>query len=238
MKKNKLISVLSLLVLLAAAAQAFPKVFPSPALNGPTGVVRIPSADIIPYKNFNLGADFGRALASSGSEESAISYKMNLGAFHGLELGVVGGTERNSSQLREGVFVNMKLSLAAGDEPYPLRLALGVDNLFSRNQTDVYMVATKYFQQGVKGSFGFMADFPESRFRPLGMAGVEVPLGETLIVAGDAFLGETVVQVNAGAKLYLSPIFSFSVSGLNLLNGTNVKDARSAFVGFSWANPF
>jgi hypothetical protein len=238
MKKNALI--LASILLLASAAFAYPQVFPAPALNGASGVVRMPSADVIPYKNFNLGADFGAAfLPNVSSAESSVYYKMNLGTYHGVELGIVGGTEQASNQLREGVFVNLKLSLSTDEEPYPLRLAIGVENLFSYTQTDVYMVATKYFKQGPRMSFGFMADFPDHKFRPLGMLGAEVPVaGETLFLAGDLLAGETVFQVNAAARFYFSPIFSLNFLGLNLLDNVNAKDTRAALMGFSWANPF
>ena len=224
---------------LISPASAFPEVFPSPALNGPSGIIRIPSADVIPYKNFNLGADFGAMfLPAFASTESVVYYKMNLGTFHGVELGIVGGTDKDTKKIREGVFVNMKLSLSTGEEPYPLLLAIGVENLFSYTQTDVYMVATKYFKQGPRMTFGFMADFPEKKFRPMGLCGVELPLGQTLIVAGDLMAGETLFQVNAGAKLYFTPIFALNFSALNILDNAQAKDSRQALVGFSWANPF
>lgn len=236
--RNLFVIVISSLII--APTFAYPRVFPAPAVNGPTGLIRIPSADCIPYKNFNLGADYGTTITSGGtaSTEGVISYKMNLGTFHGVELGVVGGTEKTSSKLREGVFVNMKLALSTGDEPYPLLLALGVENLFSYTQTDVYMVATKYLQQGPKLTFGFQADFPDQKFRPLGMAGVELATGDNLILVSDLIAGETLFQVNAGAKIYFTPIFSLNLSVLNILDGSQVKDQRSALAGFSWANPF
>jgi hypothetical protein len=163
---------------------------------------------------------------------------MNLGTFHGVELGIVGGTEKDSDRLREGVFVNMKLSLSTGEEPYPLLLAIGVENLFSYTQTDVYMVATKYLKQGPRLTFGFMADFPENKFRPLGIAGIELPLADTLFITSDLLAGETLFQVNAGVRLYFSPIFSLNASALNVLDNAEAKDRRAALVGFSWANPF
>lgn len=237
MRKSFLVTGFWLLVSVGLA-WAYPQVFPAPALNGPTGVVRIPSADVIPYKNFNLGADFGTTMPSISTSEGTLYYKMNLGTFHGVEFGIVGGTDKDTQQLREGVFVNMKLALSTGEEPYPLLLALGVENLFSYTQTDVYMVATKYFRQGPKLTFGFMADFPENKFRPLGLLGVEVPLGETFFVASDIMVGETLTQVNAGAKLYFTPIFSLNLYALNIFDGAVVKDPRSVLLGFSWANPF
>ncbi len=225
--------------LVIAPAGAYPQVFPAPAINGSSGVVRIPSADVIPYKNFNIGADFGaKFLPSFSSSESTVFYKMNLGTFHGVELGIVGGTEKNSGQLREGVFVNMKLSLSTGEDPYPLLLAIGVENLFSYTETDVYMVATKYLKQGPRLTFGFMADFPENKFRPLGIAGIELPIANSLFVTSDLLAGETLFQLNAGARFYFTPIFSLNLSGLNLLDNAEAKDLRSALLGFSWANPF
>ena len=226
------------LLFVISPAAAYPEVFPAPTINGPTGVVRIPSADVVPYKNLNIGADFGTTMPSVSSSEGTIYYKMNLGTFHGVELGIVGGTDLAAQKLREGVFVNMKLSLSTGEEPYPLLLAIGIENLFSYTQTDVYMVATKYFRQGPKVTFGFMADFPGDKFRPIGLLGAEFPLGETFFLASDLMLGETLSQVNAGAKLYFTPIFSVNLYGLNVLDGATVKDARAVLLGFSWANPF
>jgi len=132
----------------------------------------------------------------------------------------------------------MKLSLSTGEEPHPMLLAIGVENLFSYTQTDVYMVATKYLKQGPRLTFGFMADFPEQKFRPLGIAGIEVPMGDTFFLTSDLLAGETLFQVDAGARFNFTPIFSLNVSGLNLFDNPIAKDSRSALVGFSWANPF
>ena len=226
-------------LLFTPSTSAYP-VFPGPALSGPTGLVRIPSADVILYKNFNLGLNYGSTLSSApgASAEAAVYYMMNLGTFHGVEFGIVGGTEKNSGKLREGVFVNMKLSLATGDEPQPLLMALGVENLFSYTQTDVYMVATKYFKAGPKLTFGFEADFPNYKFRPMGILGIDAPIGDNLFLLGDLMAGETLFQVNAGLRFYFTPLFSLNVSGLNVLDGGQVKDQRTALIGFSWANPF
>lgn len=236
---KKILLIISCWSLMVFSAWAYPRVFPAPALNGPSGLVRIPSADVIPYKNFNLGLDYGAVLSSdSGSPESTLYYKMNLGTFHGVELGIVGGTDKTTNKLREGVFVNMKLSLSTGDEPYPILLALGVENLFSYTQTDVYMVATKYFKQGPKLTFGFLADFPNYKFRPMGILGVDAAVGDIMFLVADLMAGESIFQVNGGVRFYFTPIFSLNLSGLNLLDGSQVKDPRTFLIGFSWANPF
>lgn len=72
----------------------------------------------------------------------------------------------------------------------------------------------------------------------MGIAGVETSLSDNLIVLGDIFAGETLFQANAGARLYLTPIFSVNLSGVNLLDSPQAKDSRSVLAGFSWANPF
>ena len=231
--------IFNLSFVICSAASAAPTVFPSSALNGPSGLIRIPSADVIPYKNFNIGGAYGKTMPDGGATgEATTYYMMNLGSFHGVELGIVGGTERNSSTVREGVFVNMKLALSTGDEPDPMLLAIGVENLFSFTQTDVYMVATKYFKQGPKLTFGFQGDFPANRFRPLGMAGIEFPIGDTLYLISDIIAGETLMQANAGLRFYLNPLLSFSVSGLNIFNNADAKDDKAILAGFNWANIF
>ena len=100
------------------------------------------------------------------------------------------------------------------------------------------MVATKYFKAGPRLTFGFMADFPEHRFRPLGLCGIEIPGGDTLIIAADTMMGESLSQINAGVKFYFTPLFSLNLYGLNIFDNPQSKDSRTALVGFSWANPF
>lgn len=225
--------------LFSSQVSAVSRSFPAPEVNGPTGLVRIPSADVIPYKNYNVYGSYGQIMRSGGGTgEGIVGYAMNLGTFHGVEIGVIGGTDQNTNKPREGVFVNMKLSLSTGEEPYPLLLALGVENLFSYTQSDVYMVATKYFQQGPKLTFGFMADFPQNKFRPLGITGIDFGLGDNLFILGDLMAGENLFQVNAGVRFYFTPTVALSINGLNVLDGGQVKDQRTGMIGLSWANPF
>lgn len=236
---NKLFSSFLLVIFTSSVCFAMP-VFPTPSMSGATGLVRVPNANVIPYKNFNIAADTG---TNPTSNRQFLSYKMNLGTFQGVEFGVVGGTTSTGEvKLREGVFVNMKLSLATNDEPYPLLLAIGVENLFSYSNTDVYMVATKYLQQGPKLTFGFMGDFPGDKFRPLGLAGIEFPLsGNNLVLVSDLLAGETVFQVNIGGRFFFSPTLCLYGNMLNVFNDDNRNkaiDPKTVTIGFSWANPF
>ena len=239
---KRIFSCFVIFMLLVSPCMAYYVVFPTPTITGATGLIRVPSADVIPYKNYNIAAEVGSNLMA---EKQAYNYKANLGTFHGVEFGLIGGSksENNQVALREGVFINMKVSLATDDSDLPLKLAIGVENLASFTQTDVYMVATKYFQQGFKLTFGFMGDFPNDRFRPLGALGIELPLGSSnLVLLADGLAGETIGQLNAGIRFYFTPTFALHVNGVNLLQtkeNPNVgKEPKSIFAGFSWANPF
>lgn len=230
---KKIILTLAFALAFSFFAYAMPHL-PAPAINGPTGVVRIPSADVLPYKNLNLGADYGTKASTS---EPQLFYKMNLGTFQGVELGIVGGLNQAGTRLREGVFINLKYSLATQEEAYPLKLAIGAENLASYNDVDVFMVATKYLK-GFNLTFGFLADFPNNKFRPSGMVGTEYGLGNNLFLLGDWLKGETLSQVNIGARFYLMPTIAINASCLNFLNDATAKDEKSIFTGLSWANPF
>lgn len=226
--------------LISSAAYGF-TAFPSPTINGATGLVRVPSADILPYKNYSIAFDYG---TNSMAQRESLYYKVNLGTFQNVEMGVVGGYNQTntSSTVREGVFVNMKLSLSTDDSTYPLLLAMGAENLASYTQSDVYMVATKYMRQGFKLTFGFLADFPANRFRPMGVAGIEFPMmGNHLVLVADGMAGESISQVNGGIRIYLLPYLSIHGNALNIFQDTNNpqgKDPKSYLVGLSWINPF
>jgi hypothetical protein len=238
--KKTLSLTLAMLLFFASSACAL-AYLPGPTINGCTGLVRVPSADVLPYKNFNVALDYG---SNSMAGKESLYYKVNLGTFQNVEMGVVGGYNQTNtaSTAREGVFVNLKLALSTDDTVYPLLLAIGAENLSSYTQADVYMVGTKYMKQGFKLTFGFLADFPENRFRPMGAAGIEIPLFyNKLIILADGFAGETIAQVDAGLRFYVLPTFSLNVNALNIFqdpNNPQGKDPKSYLAGFSWANPF
>ncbi|MCX5750468.1 MAG: hypothetical protein NT099_02165 [Candidatus Saganbacteria bacterium] len=231
---------LSLFLIVALCAPSFAiQAIPTPTISGLTGLIRVPSADVLPYKNFNIGAEYGADMQNS---ISTMNYKVNLGTFRGMEMGFNGETDPATKKIREGVFLNMKLSLSTEDEPYPLKLAIGVENLSSYTQTDVFMVATKYLEQGPKLTFGFLADFPGDKFRPLGVAGIEVPLlSNHLSLMVDGLVGESIGQLDVGARIYLTPTICIHLNGVNILENPNNpqgKDPKSIVGGLSWANPF
>jgi hypothetical protein len=193
------------------------------------------------HKDYLLAADYG-SNAMAGKE--SLYYKINFGAFPNMELGCVGGYDQTATTttLRDGVYINAKLSLSSDSGPNPLLLAIGGENLASASQSEVYMVATKYMRQGFKLTFGFMGDFPDNRFRPMGVAGIEVPLfNNQLLLLADGLAGETISQVDAGARFFLTPYLAIHANALNLFqDSANFagKDPKSYLLGLSWLNPF
>lgn len=228
---------LCFIIIFTLSAYAY---FPFPALTGPSGLVRIPDAYVLPYKNWNISTDFGTELQSDGTvsnDDPVFYYKANLGTFRNFELGLVGGLDQQDNQIREGVFINMKYAPSSGYGDDPLLLAIGVENLSSRNESGVYMVATKPFIQGPQLSFGFLADFPDGKFRPFGIAGLLVPTGNISFL-GDFLAGEDIFELNCGIRFNILPSFAVEGKGINILGDDSAKDPKSILVGMSWANPF
>jgi len=213
---------------------------PFPCLSGTSGLTRIPDAYVLPYKNWNMSFDYG-TLYSGTTQQQTFNYKANIGAFHNFELGIVGGLDSSTQQMRDGLYLNMKYSPNLGDGTDPLFLAIGAENLASKTQTDLYMVATKPFKQGPSLTFGFMADFPNGKFRPLGMAGIEVPLSPVHILA-DMLAGESVFQLNGGLRFFVTQDFVVEGRAINVLGdtntGTTAKDPKEYLLSLSWLNPF
>ena len=221
-----------------SAAYAY---FPFPSLTGASGLTRIPDASVLPYKNWNLATDYGvRYNNNTENQQPSFYYKASMGSFHNFELGLVGGLDQTAQELRDGVYVNMKYAPTIGDDSDPLLLAIGIENLASKTQTAVYMAATKPFNQGPRLTFGFLADFPGNKFRPLGMAGIDVPIS-TLSILADIFAGESLVQVNGGIRYRILPTFAFDGRAINIFGsqtGQLEKDPKQLLFGFSWINPF
>jgi len=238
---KKVISIFILLITVSNTCLAF---VPQPTMNmiGATGLVRMPSADVIPYKNMSFGLDYG---SNYSNDKFALLYKFNLGTFQGMELGAV-GMDNRKGMMSEGVFINLKYSLATDTSPYPLLLAIGVENLASFNRCDVYMVATRYIPNGSRLHFGFLGDFPGDKFRPLGALGYDTPFFyDRLYFLTDMFAGEFLYQLNMGFRWYVNDSVAINLSGLNILADDNRsdedkakdKDPKTVLIGFSWINP-
>jgi hypothetical protein len=235
---KKLILFASLIIFLSSNIFAFvPQ--PTPSLNGTTGLIMMPSADVIPYKNVDLGMDIGN---NNINNKFSLLYKMSIGTFQGMELGAV-GSDDGLGNIREGVFINMKYSLATDTSPYPLLFAIGCENLTSANKADIYMVATRYIPSGSRFHFGFLGDFPGNKFRPMGALGFDTPTFlDRLYFITDMFAGESVFQLDMGLRYYASESIAINFSGVNITADQNTptdnyKDPKMILIGVSWINP-
>ena len=221
----------------------------TPTITGSTGLIEMPTADVLGSKDFNVGLDyvFDGSSVSTGSMsdiQGVWQYKANVGSFmgytKGMELGFVGRTEKVTNRFKEGVFINLKYSLASSDDPDALKLAIGVENLTSLSESDVYMVASKGWKGGAGVHFGAMFDFPNyNKFRPIGMLGLDMPLGtRAFSIMAEAFSGESIFQLDAGLSYSINNNFSLLARGLNITNSDNARNTKSFSAGISLANFF
>ncbi len=223
--------------------------FAATTLTGSTGLIRMPSADCLKPKSWDAALDysFDNASASSMTSISDLSgiwsYKVNIGADMGtnsaMELGFVGRTEKTTAAIKEGVFINLKFCLGDQNSSGDLKMALGIENLTSSSESDVYMVATKYFKSGLGLHFGAMFDFPNGKFRPLGMLGTNIPVGgNNLDILGEVFAGESVFQVDAGVRYAVSDSVALQVNAINVTNNSSAKEAQAYSAGICLTDLF
>lgn len=165
--------------------------FSLPTISGPTGLVTIPTAEILNYKEYNVGFDYLFNL--DDSKNSKHYYKINVGALENTEFGFVGGSEPD-----EGVFLNFKWSLSSNSGRFPLLMAVGFEKLTSEKQSDFYIVSSKKIRSDLGIHGGFKAMFGESLNVSL-MAGLDYAYNEQFIILGDIISNnDSQYYVNSG----------------------------------------
>lgn len=198
---------LFLILLLCLSAQ----LFATPTVGGTTGLIIMPTAESLNYKEFNIGADWSTS-AVSNNGQVLWKYKANIGAFNGLELGFVGQNDR------EGVFINMKYYLLSDNTKYPLKMALGINNLTSYNKTDAYMVASKRLNSQYAGHFGFRADLADGKTNASLMLGLEYFISDKMAWISDLDGEDSKYLINTGVRYAFHPNAMVSLYALNLTN--------------------
>ncbi len=148
-----------------------------PNITGSTGLVSMPTAEILNYKEYNLAIDYNLNL--DDNDGSQYFYKINVGALDNMELGFVGGTNPS-----EGVFLNFKWSLSSNTGRFPLKMAIGFENLTSNNESDFYIVSSKKIRSDLGIHGGFKALFNDKVDVGF-MAGTDYVYSESLIFLGD-----------------------------------------------------
>ena len=203
--------------------------YASSTVFGPTGLVTMPNAEGLKYKEFNVGLNYmppyykgyedsdGNTIGQD--QQGLFNYYANLGSFEGLELGFSGRGGR------EGVFINMKYYLISDTNENPLSMAIGLQNLSSFNDTGLYMVASKQLNMNFGLHFGFLGRFFANTSDTNMMFGMKYFLNEQWSLLIDTIGEQSVYAWNVGTQIQISPEFSLNMSGLNLLNPADRKNS-------------
>lgn len=213
----------------------------SPTFNGPTGLIMMPTAEGLRYKEFNTGFNYvppflkivedneGNIIQEKDNH-GILSYYGNLGTFEGMELGFSGRGGR------EGVFVNLKYYLISDNSENPLTMAVGIQNLSSFYETGVYMVASKQLNMNLGLHMGFLGRFFAGTSDTNMMFGIKYFLNENFALLIDTVGERNVYGWNAGIQMQLGEEMILHMSGLNLLNPVDRKNsvftAGISYTGF------
>lgn len=204
MKRNFYILFASLFLALTTSVMAASTLF------GPTGLIMIPTAESLKYKEVNFAVDY---TYSNDTKQDVWYYKANLGTFQSWELGVVGDSSRD-----EGLFLNAKYYLMSSEERNPVSVAIGLENLSSKDQSGIYMVASKKFEHSVLAHFGFRARFESDQVQPSVMGGFEYLWTEQTSVLADIDGQGRDYIANAGVRFNWAHNLTFRASVLDLFN--------------------
>ena len=161
--------------------------YAAPTMQGPTGLIKVPSAEPLEFHKANIGIDYNL-------EKKSHIYKFNLGAIQNCEIGFSGGTTPT-----EGVFVNAKYFVMSNSERFALSVAIGVENLGAKDNTAVYMVSSKKFHGGWDGHFGFRATF-DNEVNAAAMFGVQYMMDSRVEFLGDVIGENNQYTLNAGMR--------------------------------------
>lgn len=181
----------SILFLIMIIMSSVTLVLGLPSLNGPTGLISMPTAEILTYKEYNAAYDYQFDLDES--DESLYYYKVNVGALENTELGFVGGSSPD-----EGVFLNFKWNLSSDTGRFPLKMALGFENITAKTESDFYIVASKRLSTDVGVHGGFKALFNDNIDVSF-MTGLDYSYSEKLLFMSDlTSQDDNLYYINAG----------------------------------------
>ena len=209
----------------------------APSLNGHTGLITIPTAEALNYKEFNTGFDYiihntnkdPDSLDETKNSDNEWFYKVNFGLFENVEMGLLGGTTPT-----EGVLVNIKYYLMNTDSSqYPIAIAIGLEKLSSNLDSSAYMVASKSFPGGLNLHFGFKALFSEE-INPSIMGGVEYLFSDRLSILGDIYGQKQSYLYNAGVRIRLFNQLYVSAYAIDIANEKEKGIQYSTGISYSY----
>ncbi|MBO8125764.1 MAG: hypothetical protein H0Z38_00840 [Firmicutes bacterium] len=200
--KPALFIIVAGLLLLPIAAVA------APSLSGPTGLITIPSADVIQSDQFNIGGFM---------VEDELSFVINGAPIPGLEVGV--GVHGRGDSLG---YLNAKYQLVPETREYP-GVAVGAVGINDVTRRSVYVVASKNLPEfGVRGHIGIQTP-GDPLFagvsKVLNTVSVQRP-GEKSLALQTTLLAELRgSDPSVGLRLRLSPHFVLHASYVDLSTG-------------------
>ncbi|HWR56406.1 MAG TPA: YjbH domain-containing protein [Negativicutes bacterium] len=185
----------------------------APSLNGPTGLINTPSADVVQNEDFSLGYNHLK-------QGEVLNF--NIGIMKNVEMGISSfDPEAGSRQNR----LNAKWNVIPETVVTP-GLAVGVEDISDRGQRSAYIVGSKALPLGVRVHYGL----GDGRYDGV-FGGIEKTINPLGVLTGDnAFPATTLIaeydgdDFNVGARLSL-------VSGVKIDAGW--QDMKDFYVGFS-----
>jgi len=213
-------TILILSILLGSISFAFP------SLSGSSGLINMPTADSLRYKEYNLGF----AYYNDATAGTVCKYFGNLGTFNGFELGFIGNTEK------EGVFLNMKYYMLSDKSSTPLALAFGIDNISSFSLTNLYLVLSKKMKPELDFHLGFLTNVSRGKIAPQLMIGGEYLLTKNLLFITDMVGENSSWNVSAGFRFFLASNLILNAAVTDISNssgaGSNTISVGLAYIDF------
>lgn len=177
-------------------------------INGPIGLVTMPSADSLKYREMAAAYDYK---IGQTKEKEGWSYKVNLGTFQNWEIGIVGNKVPT-----EGMFLNIKYFLISDQARFPLSIALGFENLSSLTQTSFYMVASKKLRSDFGLHLGFKAIFDTAQIKPAIMGGAQYIHNDRIDFLADINSNGTLYTGNIAMHYVIVPDITARLSLLDI----------------------
>jgi len=196
----------------------------APSLYGPTGLITMPTGESLKYKEVSIAYDY---VYAKNADDDVWYYKANLGTFQNWELGVVGG-----SSPEEGMYLNTKYYLRSSESRYAVSTAIGIQNIASKEDTDLYMVASKRFEVGLGAHLGFKANF-NKKIDPSFMFGMDFFITDDLHILGDVTGKDEEYIGNIGVSFYPIPEMYIRVGIIDITENLYEKRRFSVGLGFS-----
>jgi hypothetical protein len=183
-----------------------------PSMEGTNGLINMPIASSVKYKEYDIGANFQNAQTTKNGQ-----YFINVGVVDGLELGIIGSTQK------EGVFVNLKYYMLSDKSDYPLGLAAGLTKLTSYTETNLFMVLSKAFPNKLAGHFGFRSNLNSTTIKADVMFGLELRMSDELNFVSDIVGSDKKWNLSTGLRIKLSNDWTLNGYLEDVLNSSDSK---------------